>query len=218
MSSSRIIVRPTTTDDKDAIIRICVETAFQGKSAVHLLTFPELPAFVWALPYINLATGFGFVMVEESATASGKVVGYIVGTYDTATYEQDAEAQWWPALRSRFPAALSASNTLTPLDEHYIRLIHKFVPAPRDALAHSPATVHIDILPEYHGHGWGRRLMHIAVTQLERYGVNGLWVGTNGEEGKKFYRRIGFKQLNEKFMGLDFKDFVAPQTPCIIVQ
>lgn len=67
--SERITVRPARQSDHDVIKRICLETAYEGKSAAPYLTIPELPALVWTLPYISLPTGFGFVMVEQGVPA-----------------------------------------------------------------------------------------------------------------------------------------------------
>ena len=244
MSVERISVRPACPEDEDAIIRICLETAYEGKSAADRLTIPELPALVWALPYISMPTGFGFVMVEQGTSDTpsytehtsssdskvppksrngGKIVGYVVGTSDTAAYETAAEEHWWPVLRAAYPHACSEPNHsvvgdemisghghLTGLDQHYLSLIRTGTHAPRDVLAFAGATLHIDILPEYQGKGWGRRLMQLAVTQLTRRGAQALWVGSNGEEGKRFYRKVGFRPIRDKFMGLRFDDFKAP--------
>lgn len=244
MSAERISVRPACSEDEDAIIRICLETAYEGKSAADRLTIPELPALVWALPYISMPTGFGFVMVEQGTSDTpshtehtssdskippksrngDKIVGYVVGTSDTAAYETAAEEHWWPVLRAAYPHACSEPNHsevvgdemipghdhLTELDKHYLSLILTGTHAPHDVLAFAGATLHIDILPEYQGKGWGRRLMQLAVTQLARRGAQALWVGSNGEEGRRFYRKVGFRPIRDKFMGLRFDDFKAP--------
>ncbi|THH06878.1 hypothetical protein EW145_g3776 [Phellinidium pouzarii] len=246
MSPSRVTVRPARPEDRDAIVHICLMTANEGKSAAPLVTIPELPALVWALPYLELPTGFGFVMVEESTgegediaqpdnlsnntdtdtsksplQAREKIVGYIVGTSNTEAYELAAEKQWWPKLRERYlrpdeSESDADADGLTPRDRHYLRLIQSGTHAPSDALAFSGATIHINILPEHQRCGWGRRLLHVAVNELQKSGSDGLWVGSNGVEGRRFYSKVGFKPLQEqdiKFMGLRFEDFVAPQTP-----
>lgn len=247
-STERITVRPARSSDHDVIKHICLETAYEGKSAAQYLSIPELPALVWALPYISLPTGFGFVMVEQgeavdtcacttsasttnarhSDTSSAatlhshsqcsreRVVGYVVGTSDTSAYEAAAEEHWWPTIRAAYlPPDNSIESTvqeednpnLTPLDCHYLSLIRTGTHAPSDVLAFSGATIHIDILPEYQGKGWGRRLMQLAITQLERRGARALWVGSNGEEGRRFYRKVGFKPIRDKFFGLRFDEF-----------
>lgn len=249
--SERITVRPARQSDHDVIKRICLETAYEGKSAAPYLTIPELPALVWALPYISLPTGFGFVMVEQgvpadtctctasatsiagdSGTSSAgtshsharctceRVVGYVVGTSDTSAYEVAAEEHWWPVIRAAYLSSDDLIETtttatvreeeqdgLTSLDRHYLSLIRTGTHAPSDVLAFSGATIHIDILPEYQGKGWGRRLMQLAITQLERRGARALWVGSNGEEGRRFYRKVGFRPIRDKFFGLRFDEF-----------
>lgn len=246
MSSTRVSVRPACSEDEEAITRICLETAYEGKSAADHLTIPELPALVWALPYISMPTGFSFVMVEEGpeegdssrerkssysesrpVSRNGeRIIGYIVGTSDTAVYETAAEEHWWPVLRATYPQTVSESGSnrtgndmnaepdkLTALDKHYLGLIRTGTRAPRDVLAFAGATVHIDILPAYQGQGWGRRLMQLAITQLSRRGAQALWIGSNGEEGRRFYRKVGFRPIRDKFMGLRFEEFSAPRLP-----
>ncbi|KAJ7037529.1 acyl-CoA N-acyltransferase [Mycena alexandri] len=69
-----IKIRPASAHDAPALSRICLLTADAGQTAEHLHDFPELPGLVWAVPYVNLPTTWGFVMEEDS----GDIVGYIV--------------------------------------------------------------------------------------------------------------------------------------------
>lgn len=206
-----VFVRPATAADAQAITLVCLLTADAGRSAVDLLMHPELPSEVWALPYIALHTGFGFVMVAVDG-AIERIVGYIIGTRDTSAYERAAEEAWWPALRLKYPLGGSG----TPLDTHYTGLVHKYVPAPDDILAFSRAHIHINILPEYRRQGWGRRLMDVAVQHLQDEGLDGLWVGSNGEGGRTFYKKLGFTHLRDKWLELKFDKFLAPDWPCRI--
>ncbi len=127
----------------------------------------------------------GFVLVERrsavSSTSTGKEVashgaggpveyeevtaGYSLLAADSLAYRDATEKYWWPSLRPRFPldlsdpenksASKSESPSLTPLDKFFIDRIHHPKPFPLDCLVFSPAHMHINILPAYHGRGWG---------------------------------------------------------------
>lgn len=60
------------------------------------------------------------------------------------------------------------------------------------------ATLHIDLLDEFQGQGWGRKLIDKvfeAVQAQNVKGSKGLWLGVAGENSKvvKFYERMGLK-------------------------
>ena len=59
------------------------------------------------------------------------------------------------------------------------------------------ATMHIDLLDEFQGQGWGRKLLETLVQSLkeQRFGGKGLWLGIGGENVKvvPFYEKLGFR-------------------------
>lgn len=58
------------------------------------------------------------------------------------------------------------------------------------------ATLHIDLLDEWQGKGWGRKLIEKVVDGVKgTEGPKGIWLGVAGENSKvvKFYERMGFK-------------------------
>ncbi len=104
-----------------------ITTANQGYSAEKLLSHPDLPAHNGPLPYLYVPSGFGFVLTRRSAARKGgkktktKVVGYAVGTAHSARFEREAEANWWPIMRMRYPQELAG----TPLDRHFVGMLYK---------------------------------------------------------------------------------------------
>ncbi len=200
-----LAIRPVFPEDITAISRICLLTADAGRSAETLHRHGELPALVWALPYVLLppmtAHTWGFVLVDTLAPqddhTTSTVKGYILGTSDTRAYEAATEAEWWPPLRIRFPLQ-SDGDERTKEDERYIDIIHR-APEPADetCLAVSPAHMHINLLPEVQRRGWGRKLVGKAVDHLREQGIGSVWLGLDerNTSGRKFYEKIGFKGI-----------------------
>ncbi|KAJ7171841.1 acyl-CoA N-acyltransferase [Mycena crocata] len=196
-------IRPACPQDAPALSRICLLTADSGQSGEHLHDFPELPGLVWAIPYVNLPTTWGFVMEEED---SGEVVGYIVGSKDTPTYEKYAAENLWPVLSQQYPPSIAVK----PADQHYTQLLHKFRVLPNSTMSFAPAHLHIDILPSYQKKGFGRRLIQTAVEYLQHQGIDGVWLVMNPKNRNacKFYEKLGFESIPgspENHVGLKFE-------------
>ncbi|MEV4373050.1 GNAT family N-acetyltransferase [Nonomuraea sp. NPDC049637] len=64
-------------------------------------------------------------------------------------------------------------------------------------LAGHPAHLHIDLLPDWQGKGWGRRLMSALVDGLRAAGVPRLHLGmvSTNAPARAFYDRLGFVEL-----------------------
>nr|GAT46078.1 predicted protein [Mycena chlorophos] len=195
-------IRSACSADAPALSRICLLTADAGKSAEHLHDYPELPGLVWALPYVELPTTWGFVMESD-----GKVVGYIVGSKDTPTYETYARTHRWPALSQQYPPEAMRQ----PADQSYAALLTNFRVLPKTTLDFASAHIHIDILPSYQGQGWGRRLIEHAFEYLQHQDVDGVWLITNPRNvaAGAFYRKMGFESIPgspENHLGLRFAE------------
>lgn len=203
-------VRPT---DSPALNRICLLTGAAGQSAEHIHTFGELIGLVYAEPYAHLPAAFGFVMVDPAKPEADQVVGYVLGSYDTQTFEQHAADEWFPRVREKYAYPPEANVGATDADRRYIGILHNPSRSPQAALEYSPAHLHIDILPEYQRRGWGRRLIARAITYLRaERGLSRLWLGldTKNDGAKRFYERLGFTELPGApagTMGVEFDAF-----------
>lgn len=187
---------------------------------------------VYALPYVDPSlsrvTG-GFVLVDtaESAQPGGAntetVLGYVLFTTDTRTFEHLADIHYWPTLREKYPVSTPASILDdTDADRRFFDLIHntdtKWI-AQDSAIAFSPAHLHIDLLPEAQRQGWGRRLIRSVVDFFRDLNANpgqehvrGIWVGLDQRnvEAPKFYNKLGFRPIEgapATLLGLDFKNW-----------
>ncbi|EPQ59914.1 hypothetical protein GLOTRDRAFT_15762, partial [Gloeophyllum trabeum ATCC 11539] len=189
-----IVIREARLSDAPSLSKICLCTGNAGESAEGLHKYGELPGLVYALPYVNLPTTFGFVLENKEAE---EVVGYILGSTDTRTFEQVAEDRWWPPLREKYPVQSPAYLEGKAEDQRYIRLLQKMHTAPDACIEFSPAHLHIDILADFQRQGWGRKLMDRAIQYLKEQGLNAVWLGldTRNENARRFYSRLGFRDI-----------------------
>jgi hypothetical protein len=111
-----------------------------------------------------------------------------------------------PAGAAPDPAHGAPSPAPAPGFEDRIRsLFHKpFEEAPW--FAEYPGNLHIDLLPDAQGGGWGRRLMDAWGERLKELGCPGyhLGVGKRNEGGVAFYRKYGMIEVAAPDWGFVF--------------
>lgn len=178
-------IRPYSTADRDAILDVCVRTAHHGDDARGHLATPELYAEIWALPYVDLEPDLAFV-IDDGV----RVVGYVLGVADSAAFRARAEREWFPAARERHPRSAGED----PRESWLLDILHAPLAPEPASVAGFPAHLHIDVLPEAQGGGWGRRLIERLCTELRGRGVPGLHLGVSdqNERALSFYEHVGF--------------------------
>lgn len=202
-----ITLRRAKEGDTPALSHICLLTGNAGKSAEANHDYGELPGLVYAVPYVNLPTTWGFVMVDEDR--SGLVVGYILGSTDTRQYEKHAAERWWPSLAGKYDPATLVGK---PEDLRYAKLLRDMHTAPETNVAFSPAHLHVDILEEYQRKGWGRKLIAEAVNYLKGQGLDRVWLGMDprNQAARLFYESLGFERIegsDDNQLGLVLDNF-----------
>ena len=67
-----------------------------------------------------------------------------------------------------------------------------------------PAHLHIDILREYQGKGYGAQMMNTMLSNLKSKKVKGIMLMVNKDNhgAIRFYERLGFKALFNGFGGV----------------
>ncbi|KAH7916305.1 acyl-CoA N-acyltransferase [Hygrophoropsis aurantiaca] len=228
-----VSIRPGTIADEDDLSHICLLTANFGTSAVDIVSFPKLPGHIYVEPYLRLKSTYSFVLVDTDVIQNSsysaplahdeRIVGYIVGAADTREFERDAKDIWWPKLCAQYghlrePAA---SVDLKSGELQYINRLFGPRIAADATIAFAPAHMHINILPEYQGKGYGRQLVGAAVRYLgsldegdgvDERRIKGLWLHINPQNTKAaaFYARLGFgpfEDAPEEMIGLRFEDW-----------
>ncbi|OWV77734.1 acetyltransferase [Rhizobium sp. R635] len=187
---SNCFLRPAVDADSEALFEICLKTADGGNDASAFYSDPHLPGYIWSVPYLKFAKDFAFVLVLD-----GRPVGYVVGVPDTARFDRDLEANWWPLVRRQI-AGLTPAR---PRDADVIERIH----APRSGTPwlqdDYPAHLHINILPGLQASGWGRRMINTELEALKKHGVSAVHLGVDpkNERARGFYRHLGFSELEQ---------------------
>lgn len=190
-------IRPYHPTDLTALYRICLETGDSGADGTHLYQDPDVLGHYFAAPYAVLEPDLSFVL-----THNGKTCGYVLGVRDTANFGQHCEVEWFPPLRNRYP--LPADDDKSP-DANMIRAIHRghhMVNEHPD----NPAHLHIDILPEGQGQGWGSRMLDTLINQMRAFDVPGVHLGVGGKNTRAigFYEHYGFQPLVNERWGIVF--------------
>ncbi|ASW10281.1 MULTISPECIES: GNAT family N-acetyltransferase [unclassified Rhizobium] len=181
-------IRPATEDDVDALFHICLVTADAGADASALYSNPRLPGYVWAVPYLKFAPEFAFVLARHD-----RVVGYVVGTPDTASFDKALGRDWWPPVRREIADLIPSTEKDADVLER-IANPHSGTPGLEETY---PAHLHINILPEAQSGGWGRLMIETMLDKLSSHGVPAVHLGVSpaNERAKGFYRHLGFEEL-----------------------
>ena len=176
--------------DEPALEAICLATADAGGDAAGMLTDDDLWAQLFLSPY--LARHPDLALVVE--TDDGRLAGYLVGTDDTDSFEDWFAREWWPSQRARWPRP--AGESTSRQDELLRDADARGAEASPHAQAY-PAHLHIDLLPELQGQGWGRRLIETYLGLLRARGVAGVHLAADPSNtgALAFYPRVGFTRL-----------------------
>ncbi len=180
-------IRAYRPDDLDSIYDICVRTADAGGDARGVYVDDRLMGDIFAVPYVTLEPEHAHLLDDGSGTP----VGYVLGTADTARFVHRYRAEWIPAIDGRYPEPaeppVTPSDLMLGLHLHPERML---VPE----LAGYPAHLHIDLLPEWQGRGWGRRLMDAFLAGVHAAGARHVHLGMvpGNTVARAFYDRLGF--------------------------
>ena len=183
-------IRPFRPGDEAALADICLRTADLGGDATGLLDDDRLWAEVFVLPYVARHPDLTFVV----ETDDGRVAGYIVGAPDTDDFERWFRTEWWPRVAAGWPLPAAERTRQDGLLRYAYGRGAEPDPYQSDGY---PAHLHIDLLPELQGEGWGRRLIQTLAEALRERGVAGvhLVAGAENAGAVAFYPRVGFVPL-----------------------
>ena len=182
-------IRPFLPGDESALVDICLRTADAGSDATGIFDDDAIWAEIFVLPYVHRHPDLAFVVESDD----GRAVGYVVSTPDTAAFEQWFHDRWWPERGARWP---KPDVERSRQDGTLIYAYSRRAGAEPYADAY-PAHLHIDLLPEAQGQGWGRRLIETLVGALRGQSVAGLHLVASEDNAGAiaFYPRVGFAPL-----------------------
>jgi ribosomal protein S18 acetylase RimI-like enzyme len=182
-------IRPFRTGDENALAEICLRTADAGRDATGIFDDDDLWAEVFVLPYVARHPDYAFVVESDE----GAPAGYIVGAPDTRAFEDWFATEWWPRFAARWPRP---EQEATRQDGTLIYAYDRRGGAEPYGDDY-PAHLHIDLLPEHQGQGWGRALIDTFVGALRERGVSGVHLVASSDNtgALAFYTRLGFAPL-----------------------
>jgi GNAT superfamily N-acetyltransferase len=184
-----VTIRRIQAGDLDALYRVSVATGALGENASPLYADPKIVGHIYMAPYVLLAPERALLAEDDEGVA-----GFIVGTTDTPAWEARLEKEWWPALRSQYPAPEIRHEEFWTPDERRASTIHNPVPTPTGVTKSFPAHVHMNLLPRIRRKGLGSKLL--SQWQLES-GATTVHVGVNRANlgAIAFWTRRGFSEL-----------------------
>ena len=180
-------IRPYRADDLPALRRVCVLTGHAGTDATGLWSSDDLLPDNFLEPYVTLAPDTAWTVEQD-----GRPVGYLVATLDTEAFAARWREEWTPVFAFRH------SRVAEDPAEQWL---HDFGYDPSWMLGPQveafPAHLHIDLLPEAQGSGYGRGLMRRLGLAAVAAGVPGIHLGMARDNlpALAFYRRLGFREL-----------------------
>jgi len=186
--TKEILLREAIIGDEQQVSQICLQTANSGTDATDLYSYPDLPALVWATPYLHFDACFCFVIEQDE-----QLLGYIVSVPDTEAFKRWQDENWWPIVEKR----LQGFEPKTEFDQLGLSAIKNEKQSAPSFAKQFPAHLHINLLPEAQGTGFGRKLIEAACKKLASAQVTGVHLGVSKQNTNAigFYTALGFQEI-----------------------
>ena len=194
------MIRQYRPEDLPALRAVCLLTGSDGADATGRWSTDDLLPDLFLEPYAVLEPEHVWV-VEQDA----RPVGYLIAAFDTRAFVERWRTDWTPRFAERYGRTADdpAEQWLRDLGYEPERMLVPQVDA-------YPAHLHIDLLPEAQGSGWGRRLMRELALAAVASGVPGIHLAMSRDNvgAGAFYERLGFRDLGNaaddpRVMGID---------------
>ncbi|HOJ99559.1 MAG TPA: GNAT family N-acetyltransferase [Termitinemataceae bacterium] len=194
-------IREYRETDLPYLYEICLKTGDNGKDATELFYDPYVLGQFYAAPYAFFEKDCVFIL-EGDYRGLRRPLGYILGTSDTAAYTEWFNRYWRPGAELLYRGNEGCKS---PTEAHIRALFADPLECPAWAEAY-PGHIHIDLLPEAQGAGWGRKLMDTMGERFIQKGCRGFHLGVSAanEGGIAFYRRYGMEEISRESWGIVF--------------
>lgn len=176
-------IRPAEDKDIKDIEYICRMTA--GPEARSREDVGKKIALTYSTYYARAEQETSFVLDDN-----GKAVGYILCAPDYSkyvkNYRKNEVRKLWSFDKRQYLTAFFLPLGYLPFRNRY------------------PAHLHIDLLDDYQGKGYGSQMMDTLLDKLRKMNIPGvmLIVDKNNKGAQRFYNRAGFKKLVGLFGGV----------------
>ncbi len=192
-------IRQATGPDMPYLYDICLKTGLAGLDATEMFHDPLMLGQYYAAPYLWKQPSLCFVALNDQ----GFPAGYIVGTDNTAAFNEWLTSYWLPPLRKEYgPSYISKSDQ----EQSLVDTIRKGPGIGAWEHVGYPAHLHIDILPSLQGRGMGKALMNTWLQAAAKLQIPGVHLGVDGRNTNAFgfYERMGFQELEKTPWGAIF--------------
>lgn len=194
MAETVSVIRAYRHGDLARMRQICVRTGAAGTDATGRWSSDELLPDVYLEPYVTAAPDWAWVVDEGNGP-----LGYLVATPNTRRFVAWWKKRWTPWFAERYPAPGTGHPSMPLGDEDALVQrghdpSHLLVPE----VDEYPAHLHIDLLPEAQGRGYGRALIENAlIPALAQARVPGVHLGVDpaNTTARSFYVKVGFEEL-----------------------
>ena len=199
---SGVILRPAGIADLPGLLKVCLETGDSGKDASQLHKLPDLLGEIYVSPYVIYQPDFAYALMDQD-----KTVGYLLAALDTKSFENKLINDYWPGLKSKYRLI---PDSITKNDQDLLSELQKQGLSSTDLTSKYPSHLHIDIIGEYQGNGYGKTMITYLLDRLKEAGSIGvhLHMAVSNDRARYFYRSFGFVEIsedeNECIMGLSF--------------
>ncbi len=185
------IIRKYRDRDREAVRKICLDTAVLGEPVDVLFDDRDIAADILISYYTDFEPGSCFVAVSGE-----KVIGYLAGCVDFSRRRR-------AMLLSIIPRVLARAASRSVLFRKKTFLLGKsFAPAlirgefrRPDFSIDYPASLHINVETGFRGRGVGPGLLDEYVNYLRVKKIKGVMLETKSRKAAKFFESAGFKVL-----------------------
>ena len=146
-------------------------------------------SFLWCRPFLVLSPDTCFVLDD----GTGRAIGYCIGVPDTRRFCEDWKHTFLPSINLHRDDPLAVSDQEKKLLKSVFDPESNFSHDLPELLDEYPGHLHIDLLPEAQGRGWGPKMLERLFESLREKGCKGVHLGRVGtnEAAGRFYERIG---------------------------
>jgi len=180
-------IRPYRPADRAAVYEVCRRTAAAGADATGVYSDDDLMPDIFAGPYLEFEPDLAFVVDTGQRAA-----GYVLAVSDTRAFVDWFGREWLPKL-ARFEHVEPPQTPQDAIVDLGYRPERMLVPEVDDY----PAHLHIDLLPELQGQGFGRELLRTLLAALHERGIRNVHLAIDpaNRAARAFYDRLGFREL-----------------------
>jgi ribosomal protein S18 acetylase RimI-like enzyme len=193
-------IRPYETRDWDAGLNVFFTTIDSG---VDFEPARTIGSYLWFKVYVLITPSTCFILDD----GTGRAVGYMIGTPSTTHLAEQWREKLVPMLDPKLvpkPEDLTGDEMMDRDDVWNMRRAvytaeFDLLQSTPHLLEQYPAHLHVNILPEFQGKGYGKMLMDVFIQKLQQLGVGGVHLGMVGsnEGARRFYERLGFQLCDE---------------------